>query len=212
MSTTPRHVLLAGATGLTGGHLLQRLLGDASAPHVLAPTRRALPAQPQLENPVGVLSRLVPQLRGTVDTVFCCLGTTIHQAGSREAFRMIDYELPLALGKQALTLGARHYLLVSSLGADARSRVFYNRVKGEIEQALQRQGWPQLTIVRPSLLLGRANPRLADRLGPLSRLLPRRWSGIEASTVASALWRLAQDDLPGVRIVESDELQQLGAE
>ncbi|MFC5740432.1 NAD(P)H-binding protein [Dyella tabacisoli] len=211
MTTTPRHVLLAGATGLTGGHLLQRLLDDPAAPQVLAPTRRALQAHPRLQNPVGVLSRLVPQLRGTVDAVFCCLGTTIRQAGSREAFRMIDYELPLALGRQALTLGARHYLLISSLGADPTSRVFYNRVKGELEQALQEQGWPQLTIVRPSLLLGRAKPRLGDRLAPLSRILPKRWSGIEASTLASALWRLAQDDEPGLRIIESDALQRLGA-
>jgi uncharacterized protein YbjT (DUF2867 family) len=212
MSDTPRHVLLAGATGLTGRELLALTLNDANVSHVLAPTRHALPAHSKLENPVGVISHLAAQLHGPVDTVICCLGTTIRQAGSREAFRMIDYDLPLSLGRHALTLGAKHYLAISALGADASSRMFYNRTKGELEVALQKQGWPRLTIVRPSLLLGaRREFRAAEVLAaPFSRFLPGRLRGIEVATVARAMWRLASTPGSGLRIVESDELRELG--
>ncbi|WP_199096588.1 oxidoreductase [Dyella sp. ASV21] len=213
MSTAPRHVLLAGATGLTGGHLLRLLQDDPEVAHVLAPTRHALPAHPKLENPVGMIGHLIAQLHGTVDTAFCCLGTTIRQAGSREAFRVVDYDLPLSLGRHALALGARHYLVISALGANASSRLFYNRTKGELELALQKQGWPRLTIVRPSLLLGaRHKPRAGEVLAaPFSRLLPGRWRGIEAATVARAMQRLANAPGTGLRIAESDELAALGA-
>jgi uncharacterized protein YbjT (DUF2867 family) len=213
MGTSMNHVLIAGATGLTGRELLTLLLEDTSVTHVLAPTRHALPAHPRLENPVGMVSHLATQLHGPVDTVFCCLGTTIRQAGSREAFRMVDYDLPLSLGRHALALGASHYVVISALGADASSRLFYNRTKGELELALQKQEWPRLTIVRPSLLLGaRHKPRMGEVLAaPFSHLLPGRWRGISAGTVARAMWRLAKIPGDGLRIVESDELQQLGS-
>jgi len=212
MSDSPRRVLIAGATGLTGQALLALLLGDPAVGHVLAPSRHALPPHSKLENPVGMVSHLACQLHGHLDTAFCCLGTTIRQAGSREAFRTVDYELPLMLGKHALALGARHYVVISALGADPSSRVFYNRTKGELEIALQKQGWQRLTLVRPSLLLGaRHQPRLGEALAaPFSRLLPGRWRGIEAATVARAMWRLAGEPGEGVRLVESDELQLVG--
>jgi uncharacterized protein YbjT (DUF2867 family) len=212
MTEPQLHVLLAGATGLTGGCVLRALLADPSVARVVAPTRRALPASPRLDNPVGMLHRLLPRLQPPVDIAICCLGTTIAQAGSREAFRMADVDLPLALARQARKLGARHFLAMSSLGAGPASRTFYTRIKGELEQALIAQGWPQLTIVRPSLLLG---PRKEFRFdeafaAPLSRLLPGRWRGIPAEVVARALWRLARTPGEGVRIVESDELRRLG--
>lgn len=212
MTTSPRHVLLAGATGLTGQKLLGMLLEDEGVQHVLAPTRHALAPHAKLENPVGMVSHLIAQLHQQADTVFCCLGTTIRQAGSREAFRMVDYDLPLSLARHALALGARHYIVISALGADASSRLFYNRTKGELELALQKQAWPRLTIVRPSLLLGaRHKPRVGEVLAaPFSRILPGRWRGIEAVTVARAMWRLARAPGDGLRIVESNELQQLG--
>jgi len=214
MATSPRQVHIAGATGLTGQWVLALLLDDPGVEHVVAPTRHPLSPHPKLENPVGMVSHLICQLQGPVDTVFCCLGTTIRQAGSREAFRMVDYDLPLMLGKHALALGARHYIAISALGADPASRLFYNRTKGELELALQKQGWPQLTIVRPSLLLGaRHKPRLGEVFAaPFSRILPGRWRGIEASTVACAMVRLAKTPGQGLRIVESDELQALGTE
>lgn len=212
MHLTPQHILLAGATGLTGEHLLDRLLNEPTVERVLAPTRRPLADHPRLDNPVGELAALLPQLQGPVDTAFCCLGSTIRQAGSQEAFRAVDLDLVLAVGARARELGARHYLVISALGADANSSVFYNRTKGEMEEALKAQDWPQLTLVRPSLLLGpRSEFRLGERLAaPFMRWLPGKYRGIGACTLARAMWRLALETDQGTRVVESDELRRLG--
>ena len=212
MYLTPQHVLLAGATGLTGEHLLDRLLNEPTISRVLAPSRRPLAEHPHLENPVGDPQTFLPQLAGRVDIAYCCLGTTIKQAGSEEAFRAVDLDMVVAFAKRAREMGARHLIVISALGADRRSSVFYNRVKGEMEYALRAQDWPQLTICRPSLLLGdRVEPRLGEKIaGPLSRLIPGKYHGIEACQLARAMWRLALEEQDGVRIVESDELRKLG--
>lgn len=212
MYLTPQHILLAGATGLTGEHLLDRLLSEPTISRVLAPTRRPLAEHPHLENPVGDPAVFLPQLSGRVDIAFCCLGTTIKQAGSENAFRAVDLDMVVAFSRRAREMGARHLLVVSAIGADAKSSIFYNRVKGEMEEALKAQDWPQLTIVRPSVLLGeRTEPRLAEKLaGSLSRLVPGKYHGIEACQLARALWRLALEEQDGIRVVESDELRKLG--
>ncbi|WP_053182110.1 oxidoreductase [Pseudomonas kilonensis] len=212
MYLTPQHVLLAGATGLTGEHLLDRLLNEPTITRVLAPSRRPLAEHPHLENPVGEPAQVLPQLSGQVDIAFCCLGTTIKKAGSEAAFRAVDLDLVVTFAKRARELGARHLVVISALGADTKSSIFYNRVKGEMEAALKAQGWPQLTICRPSLLLGdRVEPRLAEQLaGPLSKLIPGKYHGIEACQLARAMWRLALEEQDGVRVVESDELRKLG--
>ncbi|KJZ38294.1 oxidoreductase [Pseudomonas fluorescens] len=212
MYLTPQHVLLAGATGLTGEHLLDRLLNEPTISRVLAPSRRPLAEHPHLENPVGDPAVFLPQLNGRVDIAYCCLGTTIKKAGSEQAFRAVDLDMVVAFAKRAREMGARHLIVISALGADRRSPIFYNRVKGEMEYALRAQDWPQLTICRPSLLLGeRMEPRMAEQFaGPLSRLIPGKYRGIEACQLARAMWRLALEEQDGVRIVESDELRKLG--
>lgn len=212
MYLTPQHILLAGATGLTGEHLLDRLLNEPTISRVLAPTRRPVPEHSHLENPVGDLSGLLPDLGGQVDIAFCCLGTTIKQAGSQEAFKAVDLDLVVAFAKRARELGARHLLVISAINADPKSSVFYTRIKGEMEQALIAQDWPQLTIARPSLLVGnRSDQRLAEQLAaPLAKLIPGKYGAIEACTLGRALWRLALEEQSGVRIVESDELRRLG--
>ncbi|MDN6856253.1 oxidoreductase [Pseudomonas sp. CAN2814] len=212
MVLKPTNILLAGATGLTGEHLLDRMLNEPTVKRVIAPARRQLAEHPRLDNPVGPLAELIPHLVQPVDTVFCCLGTTLKEAGSEEAFRNVDFDLPLALGERGLALGARHYIVVSALGADSQSSIFYSRVKGELEDALRQQGWQQLTIARPSLLLGqREEIRLAELLAaPFSRILPGKLHGIEAIALARALWRLALETGKGTRVVESDELRKLG--
>lgn len=212
MYLTPQHILIAGATGLTGEHLLDRLLSEPTVARVLAPTRRPLAAHPHLENPVGELQGLLPQLSGQVDTAFCCLGSTIKQAGSQEAFRAIDHDLILAFARRARELGARHLVVISALGANPNSSVFYNRVKGETEEALKAMGWPQLTIARPSLLLGaRHEFRLGERLAaPLLRWLPGKYRGVDACALARALWRLALEEEDGTRVIESADLRRLG--
>ncbi len=212
MYLTPAHVLLAGATGLTGEHLLDRLLNEPTVTRVLAPSRRPLAAHPHLENPVGDPAVFLPQLSGRVDIAYCCLGTTLKQAGSEAAFRAVDFDMVVAFAQRARDMGARHLIVISAIGADPTSSVFYNRVKGEMEQALKAQGWPQLTICRPSLLLGeRLEPRLGEQLAaPLAKLIPGKYRGIEACHLARAMWRLALEEQDGVRIVESDELRRLG--
>jgi len=212
MYLTPQHILLAGATGLTGEHLLDRLLNEPTISRVLAPTRRPLAEHPHLENPVGDPAMFLPQLSGRVDIAFCCLGTTIQQAGSENAFRAVDLDMVVAFSKRAREMGARHLLVVSAIGADPKSSIFYNRVKGEMEEALKAQDWPQLTIARPSLLLGeRTEPRAAESLlGMVSKLMPGKYHGIEACQLARALWRLALEEQDGIRVVESDELRKLG--
>ena len=212
MYLTPQHILLAGATGLTGEHLLDRLLNEPTITRVLAPSRRPLAKHPHLENPVCDPSVFLPELKGRVDIAFCCLGTTIKLAGSQEAFRAVDHDMVVAFAKRAREMGARHLIVLSAIGADPKSSVFYNRVKGEMEQSLRAQEWPQLTIARPSLLIGdRTEPRLSEQLAaPLSRLIPGKYHGIEACQLARALWRLALEEQNGVRVVESDELRKLG--
>lgn len=212
MYLTPQHILLAGATGLTGEHLLDRLLNEPTVARVLAPSRRPLAEHAHLDNPQGELLALLPQLQGKVDTAFCCLGSTIKQAGSQAAFRAVDHDLVIAFAERARALGARHLLVISALGADEGSTVFYNQVKGQMEQALRAQDWPQLTIVRPSLLLGaRQEFRLGERLAaPFMRWLPGKYRGIDATVLARALWRLALEEDAGTRVIESDQLRRLG--
>lgn len=212
MQPTPQRILLAGASGLCGSHLLDRLLSEPTVTQVVAPSRRTLAEHPRLSNPQGELLDLLPRLQGPFDSAFCCLGSTLHDAGNSQTFQTLEKALVLGFAERARALGVRHLLVISALGANAGSRLLYNRVKGEVEQALSQQGWPQLTLVRPSLLLGeRAHPRLAERLAaPLLRYLPGNLQAIEASVLARALWRLALEQGDGLRIVESAELRRLG--
>ncbi|MCC6073688.1 NAD(P)H-binding protein [Pseudomonas sp. GCM10022188] len=208
----PRNLLIYGASGLTGEHLLDRVLNEPTVQRVLAPTRRPLSAHPHLHNPRGNLLEILPQLEGPVDAAFCCLGSPITQDSNETAFVTIDRDLVIACAQRARDLGARHFLVVSSLGADPHSRVFYSRVKGEMEEALKAQDWPQLTIARPSVLLGeRSQQRLLEQVAsPMARLLLGKWRAISVCALARALWRLALEEGRGVRIVESDELRRLG--
>lgn len=144
-----------------------------------------------------------------VQQVFCALGTTIRRAGSQPAFRVVDHDYPLRLARIALARGASHYLLVSAVGASPASRVFYNRVKGEVETAILALGYRSVTIARPSLLLGeRAEFRLGEEVARrFSFLMPGRYKPVHATQVAAALVRAAREDRPGPRIIENQELR-----
>lgn len=211
-SNSPHHLLIFGASGLSGEHLLDRVLSEPTVQRVLAPSRQPLATHPHLENPRGNLLEILPQLQGPVDAAFCCLGTTLRQAGSESAFQAIDHDLVVACARRARELGARHFLVLSSLGADPQSRLHYSRVKGQMEQDLMAMDWPQLTIARPSLLLGprRELRPLEQVAAPMARLLLGKWRAISVCALARALWRLALEEGQGVRIVESDELRRLG--
>jgi uncharacterized protein YbjT (DUF2867 family) len=205
--------IVAGATGLVGQALVRQLATDRTWREVRALVRHALP--PELAGPTVVsvqvdYTRLEPApLWAAADHVFCALGTTMRQAGSAAAFRQVDFEYPVALARAVRVRGARHFLLVSALGAAPASRVFYNRVKGEVEAAITAMGFRSVTIARPSLLLGqRPEPRLAEQVGKvLGVLAPPRWRPVPAARVARALVDAAKRDMPGIRILENRDLR-----
>lgn len=213
MTPPGRSVLLVGATGLVGGECLRRLVADPGVREVRVLLRRPLPAalaHPKLVERVLDFERLDEHAQFfAVAQVVCALGTTIRSAGSQTAFRRVDHDYPIAVGRLARAAGARHYLLVSSVGADPAARGFYLRVKGETEQALLAQAWPAVTIARPSLLLGaRTEFRLGERVAArLGFLMPGRFKPVRAARVAAALVRAAQEDRDGVRILENAELR-----
>lgn len=208
--------VVAGATGLVGSHLVRLLARQGP---VLALVRRDVPL------PERAVARRVDfdaldlsrkELAGA--DVYCALGTTIRKAGSQEAFRKVDLEAVAALARAAAKSGARFFGLVSAVGADPDSRVFYSRVKGEAEAAVRESGNPSgipgVGIVRPSFLLGeRAESRPGEKAGILvAKVLGfamvgplARYRAVEAEDVARALIGLARAG-PGVRVLESDEI------
>lgn len=210
---SPMKLLLVGATGLVGRHVLTLALADPRVEAVVAPTRRALTAHPKLCNPQVDFDRL-PQDAGwwQADAVICALGTTMRTAGSEESFRRVDFNYPLNVARLARAHGTPTYVLNSAIGADARSRFFYNRVKGELEQALAGQGFESLTFVRPGVIGGHRDEfRLGERMmvmgltltGPL---LPKRWRLNPAAQIASALLEAAIRPKTGVHVVNSDQM------
>ena len=212
-----RTALLAGASGLIGGHCLDLLLRDPVYGKVIVLARRPLSGRhPKLEQHIADFDRLTDDARiFHVDDVFCCLGTTIKQVGSQEVFYKVDCLYPLEIARLALKHSAKQFLIVTALGADPKSRVFYNRVKGEVEQKLTPLGFQALYIFRPSLLLGnRQEIRLGEEIvknlfKPLSRIMVgplKKYRPIEARTVAHAMVQTAKKDLKGIYIIESDRI------
>lgn len=213
-------IWVAGSTGLVGTSLVELLLAEPRAERVVALVRRPQWApHPRLEERVVDFETLGASLAGRpVSHAACCLGTTIAKAGTQEAFRRVDFDYPLALARAAREAGARTFLLVSALGADPKSSVFYNRVKGELEGALAELEFPVLHILRPSLLLGeRKEPRFGEQVAsavgrPLGRLLfgrLRKFAPIPALDVARALVRLSLEPREGRFVHESDAIARL---
>jgi uncharacterized protein YbjT (DUF2867 family) len=217
--SAPRTALLAGATGLVGRSLL---------PQLLAPSRYALVHVLLRRAAAGIDDHPRQQLHsvdfahlGTlpaVDDVYIALGTTIKTAGSQAAFRQVDHDYVLAVARAARERGAQRLAVVSALGADAGSRVFYNRVKGEMEAALAGLGYAHVVIAQPSLLLGdRAalgqRPRTGEvwaqrLLGPVMALVPRSFRPIAARDVAAALLAATWSPRPGVQRLSSAQMQR----
>lgn len=222
-AAAPLRVLVAGATGLVGRALLDELLAGTAVPATVHALRRAhgpgaaptTPARAGLHWHEVDFSAL-PSLPET-DEVYIALGTTIAQAGSREAFRAVDFDAVLAVARAARLSGARRLGIVSAMGADPGSWVFYNRVKGEMESAVTALGYPSVTFAQPSLLLGdreamgqarRSGETWGSRLmAPLSHWLPRNVRPIRATDVARALADAVHAGAPGVRRLRSGQMQ-----
>jgi len=207
-------ILLVGASGLVGQQVLRQALAERAVSRLIAPTRKPLPAAALLENPIADFERL-PQDADwwKVDAVICTLGTTMAQAGSQPAFCRVDHDYPLAVARLARAAGASAFVLNSALGANAKSRVFYNRVKGEAEDDIAALGYPSLTLVRPSLLDGGPRPdnRPGEHLGlwfakAFRPILPARYRAVTTEAVARTLLAAALRRTPGVHVVESERI------
>lgn len=219
--------LLAGGTGLIGAQLLDLLVVETSVVSVYALTRREPESKAQTPSTKiqwiqTAFDRPDPfSSCPPVDAVFCCLGTTIKDAGSRDAFRKVDFTYPLRLAEWSAGQQVKSFHLVSAMGADADSRIFYNQVKGELEQAIALLSLPSVYIYRPSLLLGkrrahRPGERIAQRVFPLldplllGPLKPYR--AIDSGVVAKAMLRQSLAPKPGLHVLDSDSIKRCAAE
>ena len=213
-----KRALVLGATGLVGRYCLNELLNNDLFSEVIVLTRRALPlehAKLTVET-INFDQYAISNDLLEVDCVFCCLGTTIRKAGSRSAFRKVDYQYPLDFARATNTVGKPRFIIISALGANPRSRIFYNRVKGEVERALAELKLKSLVILRPSLLTGdRDENRFGEKsatvlmqlLKPLLRGPLKKYRSIAAETVAQAMVHFAEADLRGIHIFESDKIE-----
>lgn len=212
--------LIAGASGLVGSELLKLLMDNGAYKTIHVLSRRSLKVKSSkiIEHIVNFdeLDKFEPTLQ--IDHIFCTLGTAIKKAKTKENFRKVDYDYVLTLGKKAKQWNSEKFLMVSSLGSSAKSAIFYNRVKGEIENALKQLDLPHLFIFRPSLLLGnRKEYRTGEKtainvykvIAPLFFGPFKKHKGIKASQVAKGMMVIAMDNTAHFKILESDEIQQL---
>jgi uncharacterized protein YbjT (DUF2867 family) len=214
--------ILIGATGLVGGHCLNQLLQSPAYSKVVAVSRRPVAVKHKklvrVETPS--FENLGAALEGVkADDAFCCLGTTIRQAGTKAEFHRVDYGYALEFAHRVLRNGARHFLLVSAIGAQARSPIFYNRVKGLLEKDVIALGFPETSIFRPSLLVGdrsdvrpaeAISTRLSAMIAPFLRGPLRSMHPITGADVAAAMVACAQlEDAKGLHVYRYDEMQAL---
>ena len=206
-----KKALVIGASGLIGQQLIDLLLQDENY-SVIALIRTALPIQHErliqvpfnFDNPNNEVIQ--------ADELFCCLGTTIKVAGSQQAFYKVDFEYVLDIAKRAYRNGAKKFALVSSMGANKNSTVFYSKTKGAIEEAVTQIGYESLFIFRPSLLLGkRTGFRLGERIAQyfftfFSILIPKKYQAIQARQVAKAMIVCMNTGDKGVHILESNKI------
>lgn len=206
--------LIVGATGLIGGQLLELLLADDRYSKVTALSRKPMSINHfKLDNVFVDFNRLSEYFdRLSADDVFCCLGTTMKQAGSPEAFRKVDFEYPLEIAKITKGLGAKQFLIITALGASKKSSFYYNKVKGEVEEAIGNQGFESYHIFRPSFLQGK---RIESRAGEEATkvffsifgfLVPKKFKAIDSNKVARAMLMKAKEESRGVFVYESDTL------
>lgn len=213
--------LLLGATGLTGGFLLNELVKSKAYARIIVPVRKNIDTKsPVVEVIITDFKDIeANKERYKADDVYCCLGTTIAVAKTKEAFRFVDYDLPVQFAKIAVEQGAQSYTLMSSIGAKAKSSNFYLKTKGEVEEAIASLPFKRVTIVRPSMLLGpRKESRSGESIGKVVMGgLSFLWKGplknykpIESADVAIAMAVLGvNEEVSGLRVLESAAIQQL---
>ncbi|OXS64300.1 NAD-dependent epimerase/dehydratase family protein [Bacillus sp. V-88] len=214
-----RTALIAGATGLVGSHLMDILLKSPEYTRVISFVRRESGVKHEkLDERIISFDGMKLLPHEEIDDVFCCLGTTIKKAKTKHAFKKVDYEYPIQLGKLGKAHGAKRYLVISSIGASPESPFFYSKVKGNVEKELKELHYPSLHLFRPSLLLGeRQEFRLGEKAGEIfSRALRpvmvgrlKRYRSIQGKQVAYGMYRAAVGTFgEGVIIHESERIQE----
>jgi uncharacterized protein YbjT (DUF2867 family) len=210
--------LLAGATGLVGSELLEQIINEPAYNkiHILVRKAIEIDSDKVIQHIIDFEKLETFEIKEPINHVFCTLGTTIKKAKTKENFRKVDYDYVLSLAKKAKEWNAEKFLMVSSLGANAKSGIFYNRVKGEIEKALSELKLNQLFIFRPSLLMGnRKENRGGEKsaiavykiINPLFIGKLKKYKGIQASQVAKRMFETALNNKDHFKIFESDEIQ-----
>lgn len=211
------HALLLGASGLVGSQFLTLLLAENSITSVTALVRKPLPVQHTKLRQVAINFDSPDKDKADFkcDLVFSALGTTISKAGSKDNFRLVDYTYQLEVATLAKQQGARCFTLVSALGADAKSPIFYNRVKGEIEEALQKLNFESLLLLRPSILLGARNENRPGEAAAqwVAKKMPflfsgplEKYKGVTAERVAAAMLQPVRNPFQGIRVLENLDL------
>lgn len=216
-----RNALIAGATGLVGNSILKQLLADDQYEKIVVIVRKPIDIQhPKLIQQQIDFDQVELLKAGMqIDDVFCALGTTIKTAGSQDAFYKVDFTYVVNLGKWSVANSVKRFLIVSAMGASAKSGIFYNRVKGEMEAAVSQLGIPQIQIFRPSLLMGDRNEKRGGEkiaqviMGALGFLFAGpllKYKGIHANVVARAMIKSVKEDVKGFTVFESGEMQEMG--
>lgn len=216
--------ILVGATGLIGSHCLQQLLESPAYRRVIAVSRRPVPIKHkklvQIETAFDLLDTALEGVKA--DDAFCCLGTTIREAGTKAEFHKVDYGYVLSFAHRMRANGVTHFLLVSAIGANPQLPIFYSKVKGLVERDVLAIGFPKTSIFRPSLLLGdRAEERPGEAMGarvsalisplfvgPLRRMHPIRGSDVATAMVACAVSPSAENS-PARELFYYDHMQAL---
>jgi uncharacterized protein YbjT (DUF2867 family) len=218
-----KKALILGATGLVGNELVNILSKQQKYEKIHLLVRRPLDSDnPACEVHVVDFDQLqnYRELFQVTD-VYCCLGTTIKKAKSKEAFRKVDYEYPVESAKIASESGVEKYLIITAMGSNRKSRIFYNQVKGEVEESISKLNILSIHIFRPSLLLGERNEfrfgeKIAEKSSSLLNLIMvgplRPFRAIEARNVAAAMVEVADSSKSGVNIYPSDQIERLAGQ
>lgn len=212
--------LVIGASGLVGRHLVNRLLDDPDFSKVIIFVRKKIEIlHPKLFQNITDFDNLNSVTKFfTGDSLFCCIGTTTRQADSKQQYRKVDYDYPLQVGKICKANNVKHFLLISTIGANIKSRAFYTRLKGEIEQEIIKLDFDQTSIFRPSFLDGeREKIRLRERAGiffvnifsPLLIGKFKKCRAISADAVAGAMLEMSKNQKEKIKIFESDQIQKI---
>lgn len=212
--------LIVGATGLVGGFVLKYLLDDDYFSEVIVLSRKPSGTQHSKLKEILVDFDKIEDYAADIkaDVIFCCLGTTIKDAGSQDAFKKVDYEYPLRIAEIAKKNGSTKYLIITALGSSKSSIVFFNRVKGEIEDAIGKLNYDTLHILQPSLIIGQRNEKrigegIAQKLSPIYNVMMfgplRKYKSINAEQIAKAMVHYAKLEDKGIYKHPSSELQKI---